>query len=431
MKKEQWNEGLNHLDADIVEGYIAQRERLRRKKKYGSKWMPIATAVMVLVLVSVVLIVPMLDKITVGSLPTTVPTTTAGYNNDVSPRMVIFNNPDEMEKYFSLSEDAIFPRVKSGVEVEVFEATYYVETDRLYVSYKIDSVEYGFSCTFSSIMLFNNRWENEEAVVSDLIDNKIVDLYQKDGGLDGYITCENDDSNDSTGIYISVRATNNDKINFNVFQLSANETAPMGTPDVNFKPDNLSLYFDNNKFTHFLSLKNFISLVGRYRYEGTRIEDMVERVSNNDDGLSVYSHEDLFGYSWEPSEKHFYTSVYLEGLNMPADMTFEDNITTVLQKLKIEMDPYNDFVSDNYETGKMTLYSDGFSSLQLIDCKLTNNEKLKNYGYILRYTEEYRVGVSKNEMAIIQRSMVFSFSDEENLLCNYEIDIKENTFKIE
>lgn len=430
MKKEQWNEGLNHLDADIVEGYIAQRERLRRKKRYGSKWMPIATAVMVLVLVSVVLIVPMLDKITVGSLPTTVPTTTAGYNNDVSPRMVIFNNPDEMEKYFNLSEDAIFPRVKSGIEVEAFDATYYVETDRLYVSYKIDSVEYSFSCTFSEVM-FIVRWEDDGLVVKDLMDNKIVELYQGDRGLQGYITCKNEGDNKSIGIYISVRTTDNAKINFNVFQLSANETSPMGTPDVNFKPDNFSIYLDNNKFTHFLSLKNFISLVGRYRYEGTRIEDMVERVYNNDDGLSVYSHEDLFGYSWEPSEKHFYTSVPLDGLYLPSEITFEDDITTVLQKLKIEMDPYTDFVSDNYETGMMTLYSDAFSSLKLIDCKLINNENLKNYSYMLSYTEDYRVEASKNEIAIIQRSVVFSFSDEENLLCKYEIDIKENTFKIE
>ena len=33
MKKQEWNEGMNHLDPDIIEKYIEQKDRLRQKNK--------------------------------------------------------------------------------------------------------------------------------------------------------------------------------------------------------------------------------------------------------------------------------------------------------------------------------------------------------------------------------------------------------------
>ena len=38
MKKKEWNEGLDHLAPDLVEKYIAEKERLSRKKKIKSIW---------------------------------------------------------------------------------------------------------------------------------------------------------------------------------------------------------------------------------------------------------------------------------------------------------------------------------------------------------------------------------------------------------
>ena len=31
MKKQEWNEGLNHVDPDLVEAYVLQKEELGRK----------------------------------------------------------------------------------------------------------------------------------------------------------------------------------------------------------------------------------------------------------------------------------------------------------------------------------------------------------------------------------------------------------------
>ena len=33
MKKKEWNEGLNHLDPDLVEKYVEQKDRLENRKK--------------------------------------------------------------------------------------------------------------------------------------------------------------------------------------------------------------------------------------------------------------------------------------------------------------------------------------------------------------------------------------------------------------
>ena len=37
MKKKEWNEGLNHLDPDLIEKHIEQKERLRQKKQKSER----------------------------------------------------------------------------------------------------------------------------------------------------------------------------------------------------------------------------------------------------------------------------------------------------------------------------------------------------------------------------------------------------------
>lgn len=63
MTKEEWNEGLNHLDPDLVETYIAQKDRLRQKnKKSKGVWLRVgAIAACLLVIISVAIVAPMLQ----------------------------------------------------------------------------------------------------------------------------------------------------------------------------------------------------------------------------------------------------------------------------------------------------------------------------------------------------------------------------------
>ena len=71
MKKKEWNEGLNHIDPDLVEKYVEQKDRLRQKnKKPKSVWLRFgAIAACFLLIVSAVIVVPLLREDDPGVIP--------------------------------------------------------------------------------------------------------------------------------------------------------------------------------------------------------------------------------------------------------------------------------------------------------------------------------------------------------------------------
>ena len=73
MRKKQLNEGLNHIDAEIVEGYLKQKDRLNQKRKTRSAWLRFAViAACFVLIISAVIIPPMLLEDD-SSAPPTVP----------------------------------------------------------------------------------------------------------------------------------------------------------------------------------------------------------------------------------------------------------------------------------------------------------------------------------------------------------------------
>lgn len=63
MKKNEWNEGLNQIDSDLVEKYVEQKDRLVQKKKFRSIWLRTgAIAACFTIVVSAILILPTLRK---------------------------------------------------------------------------------------------------------------------------------------------------------------------------------------------------------------------------------------------------------------------------------------------------------------------------------------------------------------------------------
>lgn len=61
MKKKEWNEGLDRLDADLVEKYVEQKDQLRQKKRSKTIWLRIGAAVACFALVvSAIVVLPML-----------------------------------------------------------------------------------------------------------------------------------------------------------------------------------------------------------------------------------------------------------------------------------------------------------------------------------------------------------------------------------
>lgn len=51
MKKKEWNEGLNHLDPDLVEEYVENKENLKNKKNYKSVWIRLGSVAACFVLI--------------------------------------------------------------------------------------------------------------------------------------------------------------------------------------------------------------------------------------------------------------------------------------------------------------------------------------------------------------------------------------------
>ena len=71
MKKKEWNEGLNHLDPDLVEKYVEQKDRLRQRKQKtkGIRLRFGAIAACFLLVLSAVIVVPMLRDDDIGIKP--------------------------------------------------------------------------------------------------------------------------------------------------------------------------------------------------------------------------------------------------------------------------------------------------------------------------------------------------------------------------
>ena len=64
MKKKEWNEGLSHLDPDLIEKYVEYKEKIVQKKKTRNAWFYVGTITACFVLiVSAVIIVPMFREI--------------------------------------------------------------------------------------------------------------------------------------------------------------------------------------------------------------------------------------------------------------------------------------------------------------------------------------------------------------------------------
>ena len=63
MRKEEWNESLDHMDADLIEKYVEQKDQITQKGKPQSVWLRLGVIAACLALtVGVVMVVPMLRK---------------------------------------------------------------------------------------------------------------------------------------------------------------------------------------------------------------------------------------------------------------------------------------------------------------------------------------------------------------------------------
>ncbi len=203
------------------------------------------------------------------------------------------------------------------------------------------------------------------------------------------------------------------------------------------QPTDFSEYLDNENFIPELSQGEFLNQMGEYHYEGTPLaEALVGYYYDGPYGGGYSASGEYAGfyndYTATEDDKYatysnrFHTNIPLDGLTLPYEITFDDTLITVLQKLNINIDMQNDFVSDKDSQGTMTLRSNDSSVLTLTNCLLLADESGKPlYGFELRYTEKYHTTRKDGRDTNVTRSVILSFTDENYMLGKFEVAVVE------
>ena len=87
MKKKEWNQGLDHIDYDLVEKYTLQKEKLKSRQHTKSVWLRVgALAACLVIIIGVVIMLPYSPNDTPNDTPSIVETTpSVELNNIVGP----------------------------------------------------------------------------------------------------------------------------------------------------------------------------------------------------------------------------------------------------------------------------------------------------------------------------------------------------------
>ena len=133
MKKKEWNEGLNHLDPDLIEKHIEQKEKLRQKKqKAKGIWLRFGAIAACFVLVlSAVIVVPMLREDDPGIIPGPGPETTDNNRPNIPSWDTAQYSAEDIAKLFdSMKLD--------GVATNAYTKIYVPDSKYLYIGNMTD-----------------------------------------------------------------------------------------------------------------------------------------------------------------------------------------------------------------------------------------------------------------------------------------------------
>jgi len=199
-----------------------------------------------------------------------------------------------------------------------------------------------------------------------------------------------------------------------------------------------TIYLDEINLVPGLSQSDFLTLLKKYKYDDNVVTDIVEGMHyDGPSGGGWMATSDLFGfyndYMVEEDNNsanylnRLYTTVQLEGLDMPFNINFDDTLSTVLQKLEIDVDWQDRLTSDKDNAGILTLYNDDRSSLQIIDCEwLPDSSMQALYNFELKYTENYQTTRIDGRTVSVTRCISLFFFGDNDKLGGYEVSVNEN-----
>lgn len=185
-----------------------------------------------------------------------------------------------------------------------------------------------------------------------------------------------------------------------------------------------SAYLDTMGFTPGMSQRNLFTLAESLMYEGKNIKEAAPGYFYDGQyGGGYRSQGNRFGFANDYtrskdgasaiSYNNLYTHVPLEGMALPYGITFDDNLTILLQKAGFDIDYREDFISDETTPGVMTLFQDKSIHLTLTNYSLTT-DKNDEYSYQIVYTEVYETPLTDGRVATATRTVNMAFTGTED-----------------
>ncbi len=239
MKMKEWNEGLNNIDPEIVEEYIAQKEKYEatikaRKKKRTMLLRLTAIAACLALVVGAVVAVPMMisDYENGGDPPVTISFDSV---NDINEYVIAAKGTaDEYEKFIKefVKKDSVnyfastltqenAQKIASNIESIVFPianendyngflADYVIFRDELDVIYKINGILYRFTYYYGEELPEYAKFRF--TALKKNLNGQEVKLYKGDECFFGFIEY------DSAYVHVMVNTSNADEVSFDIFK---------------------------------------------------------------------------------------------------------------------------------------------------------------------------------------------------------------------
>lgn len=199
--------------------------------------------------------------------------------------------------------------------------------------------------------------------------------------------------------------------------------------------DAFSVYLDQEHFVPEISQGSMIDQMEKYSYQGTSINELCPGFHYDGvGGGGYYARGTDFGYLNDYSQassgkyadylNRLYTKVPLEGLSIPLGITFQDDLSQVLEKLGYPMDPASDFFPDYPYDNLMTLYRSENTTIELKDYA---GSKVTAFSYELKYTEDYSfLRYSGKTISTVTRHVILRFAPETYQLSYLELEVNEH-----
>ena len=151
-------------------------------------------------------------------------------------------------------------------------------------------------------------------------------------------------------------------------------------------------YLDEMNFDENLSERELRNQVGTYKYEGQSINSMMLGMYEDGfdgGGYSAQDRESRFSYAslatfyddegYVIRSDYFRSDVPLEGLDLPSGITFDDDIISALERLKVNI----------FSVDELLAYQDEAYIVYETENEVFSVKKLTNGEWVLSYTEKY------------------------------------------